>query len=169
MTDTSVFTSETMMVPSGKPFRGSDLQRQYRAVLDSARISPVQVLDKDGHRLALADWDEIATAWTFMRLLDQVAQFQAAYEQHREQEPAEWVGMTPFPFLACFERDDVDEFNSGLLPYLMESVRRRDLEGFLGNLRAWESSAETYDDREMLAQMNDADDRSGAVEVIRPT
>ncbi|MGI8621883.1 MAG: hypothetical protein ACR2NB_00030 [Solirubrobacteraceae bacterium] len=75
MVKTSAFTSEMMLMPSGTPFRGSDLQRQYRTVLDCARKSPVTLVDSDGHRLAVADWDEVSIAWTFMRLLDTVAQF----------------------------------------------------------------------------------------------
>lgn len=76
--------------------------------------------------------------------------------------------MTPFPFLAAFDADDVDEFSAELIPYLEESVRRRDLDGFLGNLRAWESSAETYGDEAMLAQMNVPLDPAKFVELSPP-
>jgi len=155
MTRTAAFTSEMMFAPSGTAFRGSDLQRQYRNVLDAARVSPVQVTDSDGHRLVIADWDEVKFAWTFLRMTDAIAQFHAAWAAHNEDPPAAWVSMTPFPFLAVFDSEDVKEFSDELIPYLEESVRRRDLTGFLGNLRAWESSAETYNDEAMLAQMNE--------------
>lgn len=168
MPKTTAFTSDTTLSPSGGQFRGSDLQRRYRTVLDHARKAPVSVVDRDGHRLAVADWDEVSFAWTFMRILDAIAQFHAAWGRHHAEPPAEWAAMTPFPFLVAFDRDDVDEFANELIPYLEESVRRRDLEGFLGNLRAWESSAETYDDKAMLAQMNTPLDPSRLVELDAP-
>jgi hypothetical protein len=155
MPKTEVFSSQMMLRPSGAEFRGSDLQRRYRSVLDSARDAPVWVSDKDGFRFVLAASEEIDFAWAFLRILDAIAQFHAAWARHHEEPPARWAAMTPFPFLAALDRDDVERFSSELLPYLEESVRRRDLEGFLGNLRAWESSAETYDDEAMLAQMNE--------------
>lgn len=165
MPKTAAFTSKMMLTPSGTPFRGSDLQRRYRTVLDCARKSPVSLVDSDGHRLAIADWDEVSFAWTFMRILDAIAQFHAVWARHREEAPAQWASMTPFPFLAAFDSDDVDEFAGELLPFLEESVRRRDLDGFLGNLRAWESSAETYDDEALLAQMNEPLDPAKFVEL----
>lgn len=169
MPKTSAFTSEMMLTPSGTPFRGSDLQRRYRTVLDRARESPVSLVDSDGHRLAVADWDEVSFAWTFMRILDAIAQFHAVWARHRSEPPPEWAAMTPFPFLAAFDTEDVDEFAGELIPYLEESVRRRDLDGFLGNLRAWESSAETYDDEQMLAYMNEPLDPARFVEISPPT
>jgi hypothetical protein len=168
MPKTFAFTSEMMLTPSGTPFRGSDLQRRYRAVLDCARKSPVSVVDRDGHRLAIADWDEVSFAWTFMRILDAISQFHAVWSRHREEPPQQWAAMTPFPFLAAFDSDDVDEFSNELIPYLEESVRRRDLDGFLGNLRAWESSAETASDEAMLAQMNEPLDPAKFVALTPP-
>jgi len=165
MTRTAAFTSEMMFAPSGTSFRGSDLQRQYRNVLDAAKHSPVQITDSDGHQLAIAVWDEVKFAWTFLRMTDAIAQFHAAWAVHREESPAQWVGMTPFPFLSVFDAEDVEEFSNELVTYLEESVRRRDLTGFLGNLRAWESSAETYNDEAMLAQMNEASGPSEHVAV----
>jgi hypothetical protein len=165
---TTAFTAQMMLTPSGPQFRGSDLQRRYRSVLDSAREAPVSLIDKDGFRLVIADWDEVSFAWTFMRILDAIAQFHAVWARHHDEPPGQWAAMTPFPFLASFDRDEVDEFSSELLPYLEESVRRRDLNGFLGNLRAWESSAETYDDDAMLALMNAPLDPAKFVELSPP-
>lgn len=168
MTKTAAFTSEMMFTPSGAAFRGSDLQRRYRTVLDAAKVSPVQVTDSDGTQLAVADWDEMKFAWTFMRITDAIAQFHFAWRRHRTEAPEQWVAMTPFPFLAVFDVNDVDEFSAELTENLEEAVRRRDLTGFLGNLRAWESSAETYNDEPMLAQMNEPVDSDEIVEVGRP-
>jgi hypothetical protein len=167
MPKTAAFSSQVMLRPSGTEFRGSDLQRRYRSVLDSAREAPVWVTDKDGFRFVVASSEEIDFAWAYLRILDAIAQFHAVWARHRDEPPARWAAMTPFPFLAAFDRDDVEEFSSELVPYLEESVRRRDLEGFLGNLRAWESTAETYGDEAMLAQMNEPLDPSKYV-ALRP-
>lgn len=168
MKKTAAFTSEMMLAPSGATFRPSDLQRRYRTVLDAAKQAPVQLTDSDGRKLVVADWEEVRFALAFMRITDAIAQFHAAWARHREELPARWAGMTPFPFLAAFDQEDVDEFSNELVPYLEESVRRRDLTGFLGNLRAWESSAETYGDQAMLAQMNEPLNPARFIEVSRP-
>jgi hypothetical protein len=162
------FISDFTLTTGVAQFRGSDLQRQYRAVLDSAREAPVSVVDRDGHVLAVTNWDEMMTARMFMRLLDAISQFHAVWARHREEPATEWAAMTPFPFLAAFDADDVEEFANELIPYLEEAVQRRDLEGFLGNLRAWESSAETYDDEAMLAQMNAPLDPAKFIELSPP-
>lgn len=168
MSKTIAFTSETMLTTGGTSFRGSDLQRRYRTVLDCARKAPVSLVDSDGHRLAVADWDEMSFAWTFMRILDAISQFHAVWARHHDEPPSEWAAMTPFPFLAAFDAEEAAEFSQELFPYLEESVRRRDLDGFLGNLRAWESSAETYDDEAMLAQMNEPLDPAAFLTLTPP-
>lgn len=71
--------------------------------------------------------------------------------------------------MASLTRDEVAEFAAELLPYLLESVRRKDLAVFAGNLRAWESTAETYEDDDMLAAMTVALDGLGLVEVSPPS
>lgn len=168
MDKTAAFTFDMTFAPGAAQFRGSDLQRRYRLVLDEARKSPVSLTDRDGYRLAVAGWDEMAFALTFMRILDAIAQFHAAWARHRDEQPSLWASMTPFPFLAAFDAEEVEEFAGELIPYLEESVRRRDLEGFVGNLRAWESSAETYGDQRMLAQMNMPLDPAKFVELSPP-
>lgn len=168
MRRTSLFTSQFMLLPSGTTFRGSDLQRRYRAVLDSARSAPVELIDSDGHRLAVADWDELSFAWTFLRAVDAIAQFHDAWHQHGDQAPANWVSMTPFPFLSVFDRDEVAQFSQELLPSLEQAVRGRNLDPFIGNLRAWESSAETYDDQVILDEMSEPLDPATFVEIPHP-
>jgi hypothetical protein len=160
-------TLEALLAPR-EQFRGSDLQRRYRAVLDSARRAPVLVTDRDGHRLAVGDWNELVLATLFMQIVEQIAQFHAVWARHRDEPPRDWAAMTPFPFLAAFDSADAQQFADELIPYLEEAVRRRDLEGWLGNLRAWESSAETYDDRRMLAQMSVKLDPAKLVELSPP-
>ena len=158
---------ESMLAPAVQ-FRSSDLQRRYRTVLDSARRAPVQVTDRDGYRLAVGDWDQMVLATLFMRILDQIVQFHAVWARHRDKPAVEWAAMTPFPFLAAFDSEDVEQFADELIPYLEEAVRRRDLGGWLGNLRAWQSSAETYGDERMFAQMNVKLDPAKLVELSAP-
>ncbi len=154
--------------PTTTVFRASSLQREYRRVLDGARIAPVPVLDNN-ELLAVERWSTMAFSHGVVAALEDIGQFHAAYAQHRENEPRSWVAMTPYPWLAALDREEVDEFAGELFPYLMESVHRGSLEAFVGNLRAWESTAETYDNPEMLAAMTTPFDGSALVEVQPPS
>ncbi len=150
-------------------FRASALQREYRRVLDGAHHAPVPVLDSDNELLSVERWSTMAFSHGVVAALEDVGQFHAAYAQHKDDEPVSWVAMTPYPWLVALDRDEIDEFATELFPYLMDSVRRGSLESFAGNLRAWESTAETYDNDEMLAAMLTPFDGASLVEVSPPS
>jgi hypothetical protein len=145
-----------------------DLVAGSEMVLDCARKSPVTIVDSDGHRSLSPTGTRHRSRGRSCASSTTSPSFHAVWSRHRGEPPAQWATMTPFPFLAAFDADDVDEFSAELIPYLEESVRRRDLDGFLGNLRAWESSAETYGDEAMLAQMNVPLDPAKFVELSPP-
>lgn len=149
-------------------YRASALQRDYRRVLDAAHEAPVPILDRD-EILAVDRWSSLAYGRGVVEALEEIGQFQAAWALHREDEPSRWVASTPFPWLASLTRDEVAEFAAELLPYLLESVRRKDLTVFAGNLRAWESTAETYEDDDMLAATTAALDELELVQVAPPS
>ena len=81
------------------------------------------------------------------------AQFQAAYAAHRRDEPRAWAAQTPFPWLRSLSSDEVDEFAQELIAYTLDAAQRRTLENLEGNLRAWRSTAEIYEQPEVLAEM----------------
>jgi hypothetical protein len=133
--------------------RASHLQRDYRSVLDAAKVAIVGVLDRDDTLLAIGRMDSIVFHLRVVEALEEVGQFEAAYARHADEPASEWAEMTPFPWLASLEPDEVREFRADLLPHLLLAVHEGDLEPYVGNLRAWESTAETVNDVEMMAQM----------------
>lgn len=155
------FDDPTLPKPQNEVFRASALQREYRRVLDAARDGPVQILDKDDTLLGIERWDDLVFARGVLAALDHIGQFHAVHSRHRDEHPTKWASMTPFPWLAEFGISDVDQFATELLPHLFAALRRKSLDPYLGNLRAWESSAEMLDDEEMIAatsiELGDAD------------
>ena len=133
--------------------RASHLQRDYRSVLDAAKLAIVGVLDRDDTLLAIGRMDSIVFHLRVVEALEEVGQFEAAFARHADEPAARWAEMTPFPWLASLEPEEVREFRADLLPHLLLAVQQGDLEPHLGNLRAWESTAETVNDVEMMAQM----------------
>lgn len=159
----------TSSCPRGSVFRASSLQREYRRVLDCAREAPVQVLDRDDTLLGIERWDDLVFARGVVAALEQVGQFHAVYSRHREEPSCNWASMTPFPWLAEFDEADIDEFAKELLPHLFESLRRNTLDPYLGNVRAWESSAELLDDPDMAAALDIDIAAEQLVEIYAPS
>ena len=154
---------------SGKVFRASSLQREYRRVLDAARVAPVQVLDKDDTLLGIERWEDLVFARGMLSALEEIGQFLAVFHRHRDEAPSEWAPMTSFPWLAHFDGEDAAEFANELLPHLFESLRRGTLDPYLGTLRAWQSSCEMLDDPEMAAAMSVDLDAEQLAEIFPPS
>lgn len=154
---------------SGKVYRASALQREYRRVLDCAHEAPVQVLDKDDTLLGVQRWEDLVFARDMLAALEDIGQFHAVFARHREEPPAAWAAMTPFAWLAHFDSDDAAEFAGELMPHLFESLRRGTLEPFLGAIRAWEASTEMLDDPEMAAAMSVDLDAQQLTEIFPPS
>jgi hypothetical protein len=148
--------------------RASHLQRDYRSVLDAAKQSVVSVLDRDDTVLGIARLDSIVFLQRVVEALEQVGQFEAAYARHAGEPASEWAEMTPFPWLASLEPEYVTEFRTELMPSLLLAVHHSDIEPFLGNLRAWESTAETVNDAEMMTQMMEPIDSTRIAELFPP-
>lgn len=153
----------------GAAWRPTEVQRSYRDLLDSAKEEPQTIEDSDGSLLVL---EEKGQADFFKRLAEAMAeinQFQAAYSAHREEAPASWAAQTPFPWARSLDRDEVQDFARELLVYALDGAARKTLENFEGNLAAWRSTAETYEQPEVLAQMTAEIDPEKLEEVVPPT
>lgn len=159
-----VLTAEVPLTPIHTFHRGSDLQRRYRELLDTALEAPVAIVDTADRQLAVTEWGRFAFSEGVVRIMDAIAQFHAVYENHSDEPPSKWAAMTPFPFLAVFDSEDVAEFADEQIPCLEHCLRKRNLTEYFGNLRGWVSSAETYNDEEMLAQMYEPDEPAPAKE-----
>ncbi len=151
------------------PWRPRELQRDYRSMLDRAKDEPQAILDSDGSMLVVEPKERADFASGLVERLAELAQFQAAYGANGSTEPSAWVAQTPFPWLASFSRDEVDEFARELLAYTLDAAQRGTIESLEGNLRAWRSTAEVYERPEVLEQLTAAIDPAEIEEVSPPS
>lgn len=155
--------------PRGAPWRPTELQRAYRALLDSAKDEPQTIVDSDGTVLELGSKERADFEHALVRHLGEAAQFQAAFSRHGAQEAAEWAALTPYPWLASFDRAEVAEFARELYAYALDAARRQTIDGLEGNLRAWQSTAEVYEQPEVLEALMAPIDPNEIVEVFPPS
>jgi hypothetical protein len=151
------------------PWRPRQLQRDYRTLLDEAKVEPQEILDTDGSMLVVAEKGLVDFEHELAQRLAVAAQFQAAYSAHRRDEPASWAAQTPFPWLGSLEREEVAEFAQELIAYTLDAAHRRTLENLEGNLRAWRSTADIYEQPEVISEMMAAIDLDRLEEVFPPS
>ena len=155
--------------PRDAAFRASEVQRDYRELLDRAKYRPVQVLDSDGTVLGVQRWDALVLGRRLRELAAQIAQFQAVYEHHDKDPAGSWANQTPFPWIDSLHADEVKEFASEIVSLLLDAAQREDLEELEGCLRAWRSTADTYRSPEILEQMTESFDAKNLAEVLPPS
>lgn len=150
-------------------WRPSELQRGYRAVLDSAKERPQLIADTDGSLLVIEPKLQADFAHALVDRLAEVAQFRAAYAAHVDESPAHWANETPYPWLAAFDSAEVADFARELLGFVLDAAQRQTLDFFEGNLRAWQSTAEVYESPDQLAALLEPIDMSEVAEVSPPS
>ena len=153
---------------SERVFRASEVQRDYRALLDSAREAPVTVIDRDGELIGVEPWADLQLGRQIRARLRELHQFLTAYRRFRDDEPPAWVELTPFPWLAPLPKEEVAGFAEMLMPVLAEAVAHGDLDEYAGMLRGWQSSAETWGDEAIESRMAARIDPKRVVEVFPP-
>lgn len=151
------------------PWRPTEVQRDYRLLLDSAKSRPVTILDSDGETLVLQKQRQADFEHELREAVAELARFQAVYAQHRGRSAREWAAQTAYPWLTSFDLEEVEEFGRELLAYTLDAARRGTLENLRGNLRAWESTAEIYEDPELLAEMTKSVELADLEEVFPPS
>lgn len=139
--------------PIGAPFRASEVQRDYRLLLDRAKEGPVQIIDRDGSVLGVQPWKELAFARRFQELASAVGQFRAAHERHRGEPVTEWADSTPFPWIDALHDDELAEFVDELTRLTLAAAGRDDLGELEGCINAFKSTADTYRAPSILAAM----------------
>lgn len=151
------------------PWGPTELQRDYRTLLDRAKHSPQDLLDSDGELLVILDKQ---TAEFQRALRDQVAEtarFLAVFQEHRDVPAERWAAQTAYPWLAALGAEEIAEFATELLAETLQAAQRGALDQLHGNLAAWESTASLYADpgqlRAMLAPLRSAT----LVEVFPPS
>ena len=97
------------------------------------------------------------------------AQLRAAYARHSAEPVSEWAPLTPFPWIASFTQQEVEQFVDELIDVLLDAGNRGELEELEGLLAAARSTAELYDTPEQLEQMTAALDPVELIEVFPPS
>lgn len=151
------------------PWGPTEIQRDYRTLLDWAKERPQEVLDSDGELLVLqgkgvADFQR--------RLQAQVAatgRFLAIYNEHRSSPPSGWALQTDFPWLAAFASEEIKDFAHELVAYTLDAGQRGTLEHLEGNLRAWESTAGIYGQADLMQALGASVDLGKVAEVFPPS
>ncbi len=151
------------------PWGPTEIQRDYRTLLDRAKDTPQEVLDSDGEVLVI----QTKGAADFQRRLQaqvaETARFMAIFNEHREVPPEQWAIQTGYPWLAAFSSDEVAEFARELLADTFDAAQRGTLEHLDGDLRAWASTAGVYGQPDAMRALLSQVDLKGIVEVLPPS
>ncbi len=151
------------------PWGPTEVQRDYRTLLDRAKDAPQEVLDSDGEVLVIQTKGVAEFQRRLQAQVAETARFMAIFSEHRVVPPSEWAMQTGYPWVAAFSNHEVQEFARELLADTFDAAQRGTLEHLDGNLRAWASTAGVYGQpdamRALLAQV----DLNEIVEVLPPS
>ncbi len=151
------------------PWGPTEVQRDYRTLLDRAKDSPQEVLDSDGELLVIQTKGVAEFQRRLQAQVAETARFLAIYNEHRDTPPSEWAMQTGYPWLAAFGNEEVGEFARELVAHTFDAAQRGTLEQVEGNLRAWESTAGLYGAPDAMLALLEPVDLDGIVEVHPPS
>jgi hypothetical protein len=151
------------------PWGPTEIQRDYRTLLDRAKDAPQEVLDSDGELLVIQTKGVAEFQRRLQAQVAETARFVAIFNEHREVPPQEWAMQTGYPWLAAFSSDEVEEFARELVADTFDAAQRGTLEHLDGNLRAWSSTAGVYGQPDAMRALLSPVDLDGIVEVLPPS
>jgi hypothetical protein len=151
------------------PCGPTEIQRDYRTLLDRAKNAPQEVLDSDGELLLIQAKDVADFQRRLQAQVAETARFLAVYNEHREVVPAEWAMQTAYPRLAALSSDELEEFARELVAYTFDAGQRGTLEQVEGNLRPWESTAGIHGQPDVMRALLAQVDLDGILEVHPPS
>jgi hypothetical protein len=151
------------------PWGPTEIQRDYRTLLDRAKDTPQEVLDSDGELLIIQTKGVAEFQRRLQAQVAETARFLAIFNEHRGVAPREWAMQTGYPWLAALSRDDVEEFARELVADTFDAAQRGGLEHLEGNLRAWASTAGVYGQPAAMRALLSPVDLEGIVEVLPPS
>jgi hypothetical protein len=151
------------------PWGPTEIQRDYRTLLDRAKDAPQEVLDSDGEVLVIQTKGVADFQRHLQAQVAETARFVAIFNEHREVLPPEWAMQTAYPWLAAFSSDEVEEFARELVADTFDAAQRGTLEHLDGNLRAWASTAGIYGQPDVMRALLSQVDLDGIVEVLPPS
>jgi hypothetical protein len=162
-----------MLVASGRsadaPWGPTEIERDYRTLLDRAKDAPQEALDSDGELLVIQTKGVAEFQRRLQGQVAETARFLAISNEHRDVPPSDWAMQTGYPWLAAFSSDEVAEFERELVADTFDAAQRGTLEHLDGNLRAWGSTAGVYGQPDAMGALLSPVDLDGIVEVLPPS
>lgn len=151
------------------PWGPTEIQRDYRTLLDRAKNTPQEVLDSDGEVLIIQTKGLAEFQRRLQAQVAETARFMAIFNEHRDVPPSEWAMQTGYPWVAAFLSDEVAEFARDLMADTFDAAQRGTLEHLEGNLRAWASTAGIYGQPDAMRALFSQIDLDGIIEVLPPS
>jgi hypothetical protein len=151
------------------PWGPTEIQRDYRTLLDRAKDAPQEVLDSDGELLVIQTKGVADFQRRLQAQVAETARFMAIFNEHRDVPPSEWAMQTGYPWLAAFSSDEVAEFSRELVADTFDAAQRGTLEHLEGNVRAWASTAGVYGQPDAMRALLSQVDLNALVEVLPPS
>jgi hypothetical protein len=146
------FSDHEHEAEAGCCISSTELQNSYREALDTAdtgtpvvisyRQTPISVLEPFPLRNRESE---------FIRHVHDLFRFRASAQVAADTRTpiGDWVPTSPYPWLAVFPRDVIDEFADEMLPTLLEAFRDNDPETYARALTAWQASSLARGDDEL--------------------
>jgi hypothetical protein len=151
------------------PWGPTEIQRDYRTLLDRAKDTPQEVLDSDGEVLIIQTKGLAEFQRRLQAQVAETARFMAIFNEHRDVPPSGWALQTAYPWVAAFSSDEVAEFALELVADTFDAAQRGTLEHLEGNLRAWGSTAGVYGQPDAMRALLSQIDLDGIIEVLPPS
>jgi hypothetical protein len=151
------------------PWGPTEIQRDYRTLLDRAKDAPQEVLDSDGEVLVIQTKGVAEFQRRLQAQVAETARFMAIFSAHRVVPPSEWAMQTGYPWVAAFSSHEVQEFARELVADTFDAAQRGTLEHLDGNLRAWASTAGVYGQPDAMRALLAHVDLDEIVEVLPPS
>lgn len=151
------------------PWGPTEIQRDYRTLLDRAKNTPQEVLDSDGEVLIILTKGLAEFQRRLQAQVAETARFMAIFNEHRDVPPSDWAMQTAYPWIAAFSSDEVAEFARELVADTFDAAQRGTLEHLEGNLRAWASTAGVYGQPDAMRALLSQIDLDGIIEVLPPS
>jgi hypothetical protein len=151
------------------PWGPTEIQRDYRTLLDRAKNTPQEVLDSDGEVLIIQTKGLAEFQRRLQAQVAETARFVAIFNEHRDIPPSDWALQTAYPWVAAFSSDEVAEFARELVADTFDAAQRGTLEHLEGNLHAWASTAGVYGQPDAMRALLSHIDLDGIIEILPPS
>lgn len=156
-------------------FQASDLNRQGRTVLDSARIGPTRLRDTDGLGIIIApesDWEESVSRASGMSRILMVATLYLTFRTALEDPDWDLVRnserLGSWAWLRHLPPEDIPEFADEVHLALLDSFSSKDPESLEQIIEDWRETAMVASDPESRQVFDEPFDPADFTEVTRP-